>query len=132
LASYLIAYTVYCCHFYVASSSTDCFAFSPLVLSFVCSFCLLIALPSIRSLSVTSLWHIHVLTWINFYTDNSTPLDYYAANSGDSLPTFRENLSVPSSRVKNPRRFLKIGPTLGDGTDRLSRNLSKELSQLAA
>ena len=27
-------------------------------------------------------------------------LPYYAAFSGDSLPTFRDNLSVPSSRVK--------------------------------
>ena len=28
---------------------------------------------------------------------------YYAANSGNFSPTFRDNLSVPSSRVKNPR-----------------------------
>jgi len=29
---------------------------------------------------------------------------YSAASSGNSLPTFRDNLSVPSSGVKNPRR----------------------------
>jgi hypothetical protein len=28
---------------------------------------------------------------------------HYAACSGDSLPTFRDNLSVASPRVKNPR-----------------------------
>ena len=27
-----------------------------------------------------------------------------AAYSGNSLPTFRDNLSVPSSRVKNPKK----------------------------
>jgi hypothetical protein len=32
---------------------------------------------------------------------------YYAASSGNVLPTFRDNLSVPSSWVKN---LLKIGP----------------------
>jgi len=31
-------------------------------------------------------------------------LGYYAASSGNTLPTFRNTLSVPSSRVKNPRR----------------------------
>jgi hypothetical protein len=29
---------------------------------------------------------------------------YYAASCGNCLPTFRDNLSVPSSRVKSPRR----------------------------
>jgi len=33
---------------------------------------------------------------------NCALLGYYAASSGNSLPTFRDNLSVPSSRVKNP------------------------------
>ena len=40
--------------------------------------------------------------------------------SGNSLPTFRENLPAPSSRA---RKFL----TLEDGTGRLSRNVGKEL-----
>jgi hypothetical protein len=31
-------------------------------------------------------------------------LGNYAANSGNSLPTFRDNLMISSSRVKNPRR----------------------------
>ena len=29
-------------------------------------------------------------------------LGYYAASSGNSLPTFRDNISVPSSRYSNP------------------------------
>jgi len=36
--------------------------------------------------------------------DNCALLGYYAACSGNSLPTFRDNLSVPNSMVKNPRR----------------------------
>jgi len=36
-------------------------------------------------------------------------LGCYEASSGNSLPTFRDKLSVPSSRTKNPKRkiFLK-------------------------
>jgi hypothetical protein len=37
-------------------------------------------------------------------------LEYQAANSGNSLPTFRDNLWVPSSKVKNPRTHL-VGNT---------------------
>jgi hypothetical protein len=35
-------------------------------------------------------------------------LGYYAALSGNSLPTFRENVSVPSSRVKKFLDFLTL------------------------
>jgi len=36
----------------------------------------------------------------DFHLDeNYALLDYYAASSGNSLPTFQENLSVQSSRV---------------------------------
>jgi hypothetical protein len=31
-------------------------------------------------------------------------LGYYAASCGNCLPKFRDNVSVPSSRVKSPRR----------------------------
>jgi hypothetical protein len=37
------------------------------------------------------------------YFDNCILLGYYAASSGDSLPTFRHYLPVPSSGVKNPK-----------------------------
>jgi len=47
---------------------------------------------------------------------------YYAASSGNSLPTFRCNLSVPSLRVKASK----------DGTKRLYRNVGKELPLKAA
>jgi hypothetical protein len=53
-------------------------------------------------------------------------LEYYAASSGYPLPTFRDNLSVPSSRV-----FLDF-LTLEDGTDRLYRNVGKLLPLDAA
>jgi len=57
---------------------------------------------------------------------NCAHLNYYAARSGNFLPTFRDNQSVQSSRVKNP--FL----TLDDGIDRMSRNVGKELPLLIA
>jgi len=36
--------------------------------------------------------------------ENCALLVYYAASSGNSIPTLLDNLSVPSSRVKNSRR----------------------------
>ena len=36
------------------------------------------------------------------WVDNRALLGYYAASSGDSLPTFRDIISVPLSRVRNP------------------------------
>ena len=36
--------------------------------------------------------------------ENCAVLGYYAASSGNSLLTFRNNLSVPSSRVKNSKK----------------------------
>jgi hypothetical protein len=59
--------------------------------------------------------------------ENCALLGCYAASSGNSLPTFRDNLSVPSSRVKNLGHV-----TLEDGTDRLSRKVGKELPLLVA
>jgi hypothetical protein len=47
----------------------------------------------------------------------------YAASCGYLLPTFRDNLSIPSLRVKKSKNCL----TLEDGTDMLSRNVGKEL-----
>jgi len=35
-------------------------------------------------------------------------LGYYAASTGNFLSAFRDNLSVPSSNVKNPRRLVVI------------------------
>ena len=43
-------------------------------------------------------------------------LGYYAASSGNLSPTFRDNLSVPSSRVKSPRRSFLEFLTFEDGT----------------
>jgi len=54
-----------------------------------------------------------------YVNETCPPLGYYAASSGT---TFRGNLSVPSLL------FL----TLEDGPDRLSRNVGKESSLLAA
>jgi len=51
---------------------------------------------------------------------------YCAADGGNSVPMIRDNQLVPSSGGKKQRK-----KTLEDGTDRLSRNISKELPLLA-
>jgi len=48
-------------------------------------------------------------------------LGNYAANSGNSLPTFRDNLAVPTSRVKNFKKLVNM----------LSRNVGAELPLFA-
>jgi len=35
--------------------------------------------------------------------ENCAFLDYYASRTSNFVPTFRDNLSVPSSRVKNKK-----------------------------
>ena len=50
-------------------------------------------------------------------------LVFYAAYYIGSILTFRHNLSVSSSRVKQPKNCL----SLEDGTERLSRNVGTEL-----
>ena len=42
--------------------------------------------------------------------ENCALLGYYAEQSGNSLPTFRDNLPVPSSRVKNSKYFKNHWP----------------------
>jgi hypothetical protein len=65
----------------------------------------------------------HVLTSNGRF--ESCPLPgYYAARSGDCLPSFRDKLSLPSSGDKNPKETL--------GPDILSRNVGNELPLLAA
>jgi hypothetical protein len=64
-------------------------------------------------------------------TENFALLGYYAASGGDFSRTFRDNLLVPTSGFKNPDN--KKGLLSTDyGTDRLSRNVGKELPLLAA
>jgi hypothetical protein len=59
-------------------------------------------------------------------------LGYYAERSGNALPTFPNNLSVPSSRVKKSGQEVLDFLALEDGTDTLSRNVGKALSLDAA
>jgi hypothetical protein len=58
-------------------------------------------------------------------------LAYYAALTGSSVRTFRNIISVPSSRVKKPKKkawasFLDF-LTLENGTDMMFRNVFTEL-----
>ena len=72
--------------------------------------------------------------------ETCAPLGYYAAYGGNSLPTFRDNLSVSSSRVKKSKDFFALEDetdfldflTLEERTDRLSRNVGKQLTSKAA
>jgi len=47
----------------------------------------------------------HVLAGLLPGKEPCALLGCYAPCGGNSLPTFRDNLSVPSSRVKNPLTF---------------------------
>jgi hypothetical protein len=58
--------------------------------------------------------------------ENCALLVYYAASIGVFLPTLKDKLSVPSSRVK------KLFLNSEDGTDKLSQNVGKETPLLAA
>jgi hypothetical protein len=55
-------------------------------------------------------------------------LGYYTVYSGNSLPTFWDDMSIPSSRT-TVRYHLQ---DLEDGTERLSPNVCKELPLYAA
>ena len=73
-------------------------------------------------------------------SEECAPLGYYAASSSNSLPTFRDNISVPS-----PRGLLENGTdmssrivgkcpgflTFQDGMGSLARNVGNELPLLA-
>jgi hypothetical protein len=52
--------------------------------------------------------------------ENCVLLGCYAASNDNSFPTFRDNLSLPSSRVKDG-----TDRTLEEGSDRLSRKINK-------
>jgi len=73
--------------------------------------CVLFEIPT-ECLYVTAGFHRDV-------DENCAVLGYSAASSGNFLPTFRDNLSVPSSGVKN--QFIGV-LTLEDGAGRFSRN----------
>jgi hypothetical protein len=67
-------------------------------------------------------WHGHSVIWgLHSNVDEHWALlGHYAASSVDFLPTFRDNISIPSSRLNH------------DETERLSRNVGKKLTLLAA
>ena len=62
----------------------------------------------------------NVMAWrqTSLHFDIFAPHDYYVANTASSFRKFRDDLSVPSSRIKKPRRKLyfwipdplKMGP----------------------
>jgi hypothetical protein len=57
-------------------------------------------------------WNFLVSPWNRTLLENCALPSDYAASSGNFVPTFRDNLSVPSSGVKNPKREpLRMGPT---------------------
>ena len=64
-----------------------------------------------EDLTVSKCCHVNMLGSVN--QENCALLGYYAASSDNSRPTFRDNLTVPSSWSKNPRILLGLyGPTM--------------------
>jgi hypothetical protein len=59
-------------------------------------------------------------------------MGYYAASSGNSLPKFRNNVSVSPSMVKNFKKQDLEFLAFEEGTDRLSRSVGRELPLDAA
>jgi hypothetical protein len=59
-------------------------------------------------------------------------MGYNATSSVNPLPTFRDNVSVPSSTVKKSEKSDLDFLTFEDGTDTLSRNVGKGLPLDAA
>jgi hypothetical protein len=49
---------------------------------------------------------VHEKVEMQVQTENCALLDYYAARSGNFLPTFRDKLSVSPSGFKNQNAFL--------------------------
>jgi len=71
---------------------------------------------------------LYTLITLNFET--CALLCCYAAHSCDSLPTFLDNLWVPSSMAKHPRSPCILEPSRRD--DRLPQNVGRELQLYAA
>jgi len=53
-------------------------------------------------------WGLYEILLRMFEFDIWALLGYYAASCGNSLPTFRYNLSVPSSRVNKPNVLISL------------------------
>jgi hypothetical protein len=87
--------------------------------------CLLVEAVNMNTEYRTHCWWRDILLLF----ENCAVLGYYAASSSNFLPTFRDKLSVPSSRVENPKRIQGF-LALEDGTDRLSQNFGKKLPLL--
>jgi hypothetical protein len=48
---------------------------------------------------------MNLISFTNYYVvENCVLLGYYSASSGNFLPTFQDSLSVPFSRVNNPKK----------------------------
>ena len=88
------------------------------------SFCTFFCWPVLSMGRLEYLWRCVILGFRCDVDENCACLCYFAAGTGNFLPTFRDNLQVPSSRVKN------LAPE--DVTVRLSRNVVKKLLLLAA
>jgi hypothetical protein len=85
------------------------------------------------ALQETQFWGpqtIYQQLWSHAYHENCALLGCYALNSGNILPTFRDDRAVSSSGVMNIKPFRFMAPE--DGTDRLSRNMGNKLPLLAA
>ena len=64
-----------------------------------------------RTLSLRMGFGLHLVPLVNDLNNEICALlEYYAASSSNPLPTFRDNVSVPSSRVKTSKKMMMMGP----------------------
>jgi hypothetical protein len=83
---------------------------------------------------VNSIGELSVISGVGCDVDEICPLlGYYAASKGNPLRTFRDNVSVQSSRVKKSKKLFFLDVlTLEDGADTPSRNVGNGLPLDAA
>jgi hypothetical protein len=100
---------------------------------FLCLFCKIISrkiLSSSPLFKIVLKFHLKALEYLRlikqYPVEICALLGYYAALNGSSGPTFWDNLSVSTSRVKKSKTWAEF-LTLEDGNDRLSRNVGTEL-----
>ena len=68
------------------------------------------------------IWTRSLRIWYIETVENFTIPRYYAASSGYYSPTFRDNLSVPPSRIMNPRSTTRCPETSARNYHHLLRN----------
>jgi hypothetical protein len=89
------------------------------------TYCKILPPQGARLILPTTLWRLQISSFLCDVNEICTLLRFYAAKSGSFLLTFRDDLSNPT--FKGQPAFFFYYLTLENRTDRLSRNVAKNL-----